>query len=227
MAVLLRRGTIDVSSHCGLSGWPGTTTLGNRDSAMDQVLTLLERSGIKLPTVLSTVGLLLAAFVVISLLRRVSHQVIWRADRGHYLPYESLLTITRMVTGGLWLITLLLVLNFWGVSVSGVWTLLISAAAVIGVSFLAVWTIVSNITASFFITVWRPFHLGQTVEILPEHLKGRVIDRNMMFTVLRDDGGNVLQVPNNLFFQKMFRVAGNRRKSLFEIFESENRQIPA
>jgi hypothetical protein len=29
-----------------------------------------------------------------------------------------------------------------------------------------------------------------------------------MFTVLREDSGALLQVPNNLFFQKMFRVHG-------------------
>jgi len=31
-------------------------------------------------------------------------------------------------------------------------------------------------------------------------MKGRVIERNMMFTVLREDGGAALYVPNNLFF---------------------------
>jgi small-conductance mechanosensitive channel len=80
---------------------------------------------------------------------------------------------------------------------------------------------VSNVTASFFISLWRPFRLGQTVEILPENLKGRVIDRNLMFTVLRDEDGNLLQVPNNLFFQKMFRVSVRGKPSLFECMENE------
>jgi small-conductance mechanosensitive channel len=43
-------------------------------------------------------------------------------------------------------------------------------------------------------------------EILPENLKGRVTKINLMFTTLREDSGNELQVPNNFFFQKMFRV---------------------
>ena len=192
---------------------------------MDQVLTSLERSDIDLPTALATIALLLVAFVGISLLKRLSRHVLWQVDRGRYLPYESLLMITRILTGALWLVTLLVVLNLWGVNISGLWTLLISMIAVLGVSFLAVWTIVSNMTASFFITVWRPFHLGQTVEILPENLKGRVIDRNLMFTVLRDEHGFVLQVPNNTFFQKMFRVADSRKKSLYEIFESEHHPV--
>jgi small-conductance mechanosensitive channel len=92
----------------------------------------------------------------------------------------------------------------------------VSAAAIIGVGFLAVWTMISNITASFFITIWRPFHPGHTVELLPENLKGRVIDRNMMFTVMREESGALLQIPNNLFFQKMFRVSRSQELSYFE-----------
>jgi small-conductance mechanosensitive channel len=65
---------------------------------------------------------------------------------------------------------------------------------------------VSNVTADLFLTIWRPFRLGDTVELLPEKLKGRAIDRNLMFTVLLEEDGCVLQVPNNLFFQRIFRV---------------------
>jgi small-conductance mechanosensitive channel len=115
-----------------------------------------------------------------------------------------LLLIPRVVGSIVWLVVALIILGLWGIDVSGIWALLISAAAVIGVGFLAVWTIVSNMTASLFLSFWRPFKLGQTVEVLPENLKGRVIDRNLMFTVLRDGEDRVLQVPNNFFFQKMF-----------------------
>jgi hypothetical protein len=92
--------------------------------------------------------------------------------------------------------------------------LLLSALA-----YLAVWTIVSNITASLFLSVLRPFKLGQTVEVLPENLKGRVIDLNLMFTVLRDGEDRVLQVPNNFFFRKMFWVMDTQARSLFEVLE--------
>ena len=43
--------------------------------------------------------------------------------------------------------------------------------------------------------------------------KGRVTGRDMMFTALREDSGATLHVPNNLFFQKMFRVSGNAEAS--------------
>ena len=43
--------------------------------------------------------------------------------------------------------------------------------------------------------------VGQTVEVLLENLKGR--------TTLTEESGSVLQIPNSLFFQKMFRVSSD------------------
>jgi small-conductance mechanosensitive channel len=57
--------------------------------------------------------------------------------------------------------------------------------------------------------------------MLPENLSGRVIDRNLMFVVVRESGGTVIQIPNNLFFQRMFKVSGSSNKTLFEEYESE------
>ena len=194
---------------------------------MVEFLTWLKQSNVNFETLLATIVLLVAASVVIHFLNRL----MWKSLRGIEgrlsIPYETLLTITRLTTGVLWLITAMLILNLWGVSVSGLWTLLISAAAVIGVGFLAVWTIISHVTANIFITIWRPFQLGHTIELLPENLKGRVIDRNMMFTVVREDSSALLHIPNNLFFQKMFRVTGSRELSHFESYEGWDKDQPA
>jgi small-conductance mechanosensitive channel len=67
--------------------------------------------------------------------------------------------------------------------------------------------------------------MGDTVEMLPENLKGRVIDRNLMFTILREPGGAALYVPNNLFFQKMFRVTNDGEQHLFETLERQSEPI--
>jgi len=188
---------------------------------MHPVVTWFDQANISVPLLLVTAALILFALIAILALNRLMRGWLRSLEARVHLSYETVLTLTRVVSGGLWLVTALLVLNLWGVSVSGMWTLLASAVAVIGVGFLAVWTMVSNVTASFFISLWRPFRLGQTVEILPEALKGRVIDRNLMFTMLRDEDGNLLQVPNNLFFQKMFRVSDRGKPSLFECLENE------
>jgi small-conductance mechanosensitive channel len=170
--------------------------------------------------VVSTLLMIALAWLAIGFLRRrILRKVLLRPEIRFHLPYENILFISRVITGCAWILVVLVVLDIWNVNVTGIWTLVVSAAAIIGVGFLAVWTIISNITASLFLTIWRPFRLGHRVEVLPENLRGRVIDRNMMFTVLREEKGQVLQVPNNLFFQKIFRVSDVKMQSFFEELE--------
>jgi small-conductance mechanosensitive channel len=187
---------------------------------MDRIATWFDQQHDVFIALLTTAGLLIVASVVIFLISRMFERWLMHFETRLHLPYETVLIASRVVCGTLWVITALLVLEVWGVGMSGVWTLMVSAATIIGVGFLATWTLISNFTASFFITIWRPFRLGQSIEILPESLRGRVIDRNLMFTSLREENGCVIEVPNSLFFQKMFRVIGRPEKSPFELIES-------
>ena len=188
---------------------------------MNDLAHWLDGHNVRVMPVLATVVLVIGAFAIGYLLKRPLQESLRQLATRLRLPYGAVLTTTRLVITALWIVVAMLVLEIWGVSVGGLWTLLVSAATIIGVGFLATWTMVSNITASFFIAFWRPFRLGDKIEVLPENLMGRVIDSNLMFVVVREDSGAVIQIPNNLFFQKMFRVIGNGDKTLFEEYESD------
>ena len=47
-------------------------------------------------------------------------------------------------------------------------------------------------------------------------------DRNLMFTTLREESGNVLWIPNNLFFQKIFRVGGHAAVGTAKLSERDD-----
>jgi small-conductance mechanosensitive channel len=173
---------------------------------MDQLAAWLGREHVSIVMVLITLALLIGATILAVLMNRVLRRWLQSAETRLRLPDRTARTVMRVASLLLWLITLIVILDIWGVGVGGVWTVLVSAVTVIGVGFLATWTMVSNVTASLFLTLWRPFRPGDVIEILPEKTRGRLIDRNLMFTVLREDDGGILQIPNNMFFQKMFRV---------------------
>ncbi|WGS18705.1 MULTISPECIES: mechanosensitive ion channel family protein [unclassified Bradyrhizobium] len=175
---------------------------------MTQVAEWLDHHNINIVTVAGTVVILIAAAIIVLVLSRLLQRWLSYLQGRIQLTNETTLIINRIVVVVLWILTAFAVLNVWGVGLGGIWAVLVSVITVIGVGFLATWAMVSNFTASFFLLLWRPFHFGQTVEILPENLKGRVTERNLMFTTLREESGSVLQIPNNLFFQKMFRVSG-------------------
>jgi small-conductance mechanosensitive channel len=192
---------------------------------MENIVSWLDRHNVEVIPVVATVGVAIGAFVLSYFLRRSLQESIRELAARLRLPYETVLSTTRILIGALWIIAVMLVLEIWGVSVGGLWTLLLGVATIIGVGFLATWTMISNVTASLFIDFWRPFRLGDEIEMLPENFSGRVIDRNLMFVVIRDSSGAVIQIPNNLFFQKIFKVSGSANKSLFEEYESETNLV--
>ena len=156
---------------------------------MDAAWDWLAKSNFSLVSLIETVIVIVAAFITVSLINRFMAGSIRGLEQRLSLPEETLLGFTRVMKVVVWLIAALLILSLWGASVSGLWTLLVTTVTIIGVGFLAVWAMISNVTANLFITIWRPFQLGDTVELLPEYLKGRGVVRNLMFTVLRVESG--------------------------------------
>ena len=175
---------------------------------MDLIFGGLKNFDIPLSTVVATFGLVVAALIVIFVVNLVMRRWLQPAAVRVGLRSDIVVSLARVVALLLWFVTFILALELWGVSAGGVWAWLAGTATIIGAGFLATWAIISNVTAALFLAIWRPFHLGDNVEVFPENLKGRAVDRNLMFTVLREESGSVLQIPNNLFFQKIFRVGG-------------------
>jgi small-conductance mechanosensitive channel len=173
---------------------------------MDWIVGWLGRHNIELSVVLATFVLVAVASILIFLVNRLLKKWLQPGEARLGLRTEDIATLVRVVTAILWFVTLLVAFDLWGIGFGGFWTVLVSAATIIGAAFVATWAMVSNVTADLFLTIWRPFRLGDTVELLPEKLKGRAIDRNLMFTALLEEDGCILQVPNNLFFQRIFRV---------------------
>jgi small-conductance mechanosensitive channel len=173
---------------------------------MSAITAWFDQHHVNLAALVTSAAVLVIAGLAIPLVKRLLRNWLRSIEARVQLSEATVSAIIRIVSVGLWLIAVLLILAAWGIALAGVWGLLVSAIAVIGVGFLATWAIISNFTASLFLTIWRPFRLGDTVVILPENTAGRVMDRNLMFTVLREQEGSVVNVPNNLFFQKMFRV---------------------
>jgi small-conductance mechanosensitive channel len=179
------------------------------EASMTQIIEWLNQYNINAVNAIGTIAVLFLASIIIPMLCRFLRQRLIYFQSRLNLTDDTNFIINRVITAVLWTITVFIVLNVWGIGLGGVWAILVSAITIVGVGFIATWAIISNFTASFFLVLWRPFQVGQTLEIFPENLKGRVVYRNLMFTTLSEESGSMLQIPNNLFFQKVFRVSSD------------------
>ena len=152
------------------------------------------------------------------LLHRLARGIISRAVARYDLPPELAIGGRRVVGFVVSLAALLLVLERLGVSGTVLWTAFTGFAAVGAVAFFAAWSVLSNIFCTVLIFTTRPFRLHDYIEVLEgadkPGLRGRVVDINLIYTTLEDhppgaEAGavpaTVLQVPNNLFFQRIVR----------------------
>ena len=153
--------------------------------------------------------ILLLAWLIQHLLARG----LQRLGQRYRLPPQLLLPVRGALR---WLImgtALLMVLERLGVSATVLWTAVSGFVAVAAIAFFAIWSVLSNLLCALLILTLGPFRIGDEVEIIESLekpvVRGRVIAINLIFTTLQESTeagpGPIVQVPNNLFFQKVVR----------------------
>ncbi|MFT3781510.1 MAG: mechanosensitive ion channel [Nibricoccus sp.] len=133
----------------------------------------------------------------------------------------------RRVLG--WIIaaaSIVFILGAFGLNIGGIWGILSTILAMVAIGFVAMWSVLSNTLCTLIILVFRPFSIGDDVEFPGEPIKGRVQDLNFIYTTLGCDDGSVLQVPNNLFFQKTLRRRHSAAPVALEHRLRANREAP-
>lgn len=93
-----------------------------------------------------------------------------------------------------------------GIDLHGLWSTAVTVLSLVAIGFVAMWSLLSHVLASVLIVIFRPFEVGDRVELIGDDpVLGEVTDLNPVYTTLRTEDGAVLQIPNNLFFQKVLK----------------------
>lgn len=169
-------------------------------------------------------GLMGIVVLLAFVLDRTASTALATLQRLDRLPESTTRIARRWFRGLLILLATLACVAIAGFQVESVWSFITTALALVAVGFVAVWSILSNILATFVILIWRPFYVGERIELVPDGVAGRVIDINFIYTILRTDEGERISVPNNMFAQKFIRrqsASPRPSRSLAEQLESD------
>lgn len=102
-----------------------------------------------------------------------------------------------------------------GIGYGDVSLFLSSIFAVLGVAFIAQWSILSNITASFLIFFVFPYRVGDRIKVVDkdEDISGDIQEIRMFHVLIKHDNGNLITYPNNLMLQKaVLKLAKEKAK---------------
>ncbi|ELK2034875.1 mechanosensitive ion channel family protein [Vibrio vulnificus] len=99
-----------------------------------------------------------------------------------------------------------------GIGYGDVSLFLSSIFAVLGVAFIAQWSILSNVTASFLIFFVFPYKVGDRIKVVDkdEDISGEILDISMFHVLIKHDNGHVITYPNNLMLQKAVLKLGKK-----------------
>ncbi len=166
-----------------------------------------------------------ALVIVIALvIDRIAFAALYTLYRSGRLPISTVNIIRRWARGVLTVLVALIVVALAGFKIDSLWTFLTAILAMVAIGFVAVWSILSNVLATLVILIWRPFNVGERIEVLPEGIEGQVIDINFVYTILKSEDGKKMAIPNNLFVQKFIRrnsLQGAPKRTLAEQLASD------
>ncbi len=136
--------------------------------------------------------------------RLVDRWITRHGERKNAAPLRAFY-IGKVFDLGLGIVAALVVLLVWGIEYGSVFLFASSIVAVLGVAFVAQWSILSSITASIVIFFNFRARLGDRIRVLDSAeagIEGVIVDINLFHVVIKDDAGNLICHPNNLFIQK-------------------------
>ena len=111
----------------------------------------------------------------------------------------------------------------WGVNLKDFVVFISSILAILGVAFVAQWSILSNLTASVILFFSHPLRLGDRIRVLDKDFDwtGEVEDISAFYLFLKTDDGRQITIPNNLVIQKGLEILEKEDSSAQEKIQSE------
>jgi small-conductance mechanosensitive channel len=131
------------------------------------------------------------------------------------IPRMAYKPLSLIVRYAILIVALIAVLQTFRFPVAPIFTGIAAVLGLVAIGFIAVWSILSNVLCTFVLITFKPFSIGDIIELPADNVSGEVVDLTLMFTTLRSPEDIYVQIPNNMFFQRVIkRTPGERVTSL-------------
>ena len=136
-------------------------------------------------------GLTLILVIVVFLLKALSKKRLIKLSALYSYEPHRLFLVRKTIAIAFWIALIFLTLIIWGVNLNNVWVYLGGFLSVVAIGLFAVWSILSNIISGIFIFIMNPFKIGSIIKLYDPEVQATVVNINLMFTELEDDGWNL------------------------------------
>lgn len=141
---------------------------------------------------------------------KVSKRLIEQAGVKFSYHKTRIKIVKKITTIVLYLLVIGILLLVWGIAPSELAAYLASLFTVVGIAFLAQWSIISNITSTLIIFFNHQVNIGDSVVILDKDfsVSGKISDIGLFFIIIKVETDEYVSIPSNVFMQKMVKKVG-------------------
>ena len=96
----------------------------------------------------------------------------------------------------------------WGLEQNEIAVFVGTIVTALGIAFFAQWSLLSSITSSILLFFNHPMKIGDTIRVIDKDapVEGEVTDLSYFYVHLKTKEGEIITVPNSLFFQKSISI---------------------
>ncbi len=145
---------------------------------------------------------------VIVALNSLSKRAIRRFGKTSAIDMNSRKVIFYLSNLLFYLLAFIGISLIWGVDFKDFSVFISSILAILGVGFVAQWSILSNLTASVILFFNHPLRLGDRIRVMDKDFDwtGKVEDISGFYLFMRTDDGKRITIPTNLVIQKGIEI---------------------
>jgi small-conductance mechanosensitive channel len=153
--------------------------------------------------IIESVVLLIILIIALKVLQRIIDKA------GAKFSYHKIRVkiVKKIISFVLYLVLAGTLLLIWGIAPSQLVGYAASLFTVVGIAFLAQWSIISNITSTLIIFFNHQVNIGDTIVILDKdfQVEGKISDIGIFFIIIKVSEKEYVSLPSNVFMQKMIK----------------------
>ena len=153
--------------------------------------------------IIESVVSIIIVFIILKILQRI----IDKAGTQYSYHKARVKIVKKVVSLTVYLALVGILLLIWGIAPSQLAAYIASLFTVIGIAFLAQWSIISNITSTLIIFFNHQVNIGDTIVILDKdfQVEGKISDIGIFFIIIKVNDNEYVSLPSNVFMQKMVK----------------------
>lgn len=150
-------------------------------------------------------AIVLAVFTVLHIITRQGINSMLK--KIHFTLQRRKLTL-RMINLLLTIISIVFISAIWGVKQTDIVVFISSVMAILGIAFVAQWSLLSNITAGLILFFNHPLRIGDHIKVLEKDfiIEGVVNDITFFFIHIKTESKERITISNTVILQKIISI---------------------